>query len=272
MPVNPWEYPQIYSGYWGQQPSGSPSRQAAEVAADTRGVADVPALNAMNLAAWQAALGARIPNARGLEESSSARIAELLNPPAFFPDVDRRSAEAGAMRGVAGSPSAAAVTVKMTDDERLKRLGLGQQFLSGALGRNPPAPIVDPTNFVITPFQREQLNLQRFIAQLNARNRLPTGGYSGGGGGGRGGVTRAGGGTTGAFFDEFFGGGDSYPTTPGFMTTSTREAGGTFPGYTLPAYEPVSGGFQDYSPYMPFPVYEPPVEALPPDWSGEFWG
>lgn len=121
----------------------------------------------------QAANVSRIPGAAGLEEQSSEVIAGLLNPPAFFPEVDRRAAEGGTAAGIAGSPAAFGAGVRMTDEERLRRLALGQQFLSAAYGRNPAANLPDPLQAylaqTLTPVQAASLDLDR--DRLNFQER-----------------------------------------------------------------------------------------------------
>src|SRR3989442_3736414 len=96
------------------------------------------------------------------------------------------AAETAAGRGVAGSGAGYSTAVRMTDEERLRRMALGEQLLSAATARNPAAPIIDPTKFVITPYQQAELDLQRYIANLHWMGGGGGGGYPrGGGGGGR---------------------------------------------------------------------------------------
>lgn len=111
----------------------------------------------------------RIPLGEELETASSQRISELLNPPEMFPDISRSAAETGAMRGIAGSPASYGTTLRMTDDERLKRIALGQDMLTTAVGRNPSAPLPDPGQFMLTPYQEALLELQRREMRLKER-------------------------------------------------------------------------------------------------------
>lgn len=121
------------------------------------------ALNQMQQQAFQAAEGSRIPGQAGLEAQSSGDIAALLNPGEYFPGTSREAAEVGSLRGVPGSSAADSTWVRMTDAERLARMGLGQQFLTAALGRHPIAPQFDPSG------------LANYLAQLPAeRARLLT--------------------------------------------------------------------------------------------------
>ena len=115
------------------------------------GLSNVPFLQSYGIGAQQAINQARVPNSAALEQQSSTDIAGLLNPPALFPDTSRRAAEVAAGRGVAGSGAAFSTATRMTDEERLRRIALGEQLLSAADARNPGAPFVDPTKFGITP-------------------------------------------------------------------------------------------------------------------------
>src|SRR2546421_7522392 len=143
MPQTTFTYPPV-------APKASPAAYLGVIGPNI-GLGAVPSLNALDIDQQQAANVSRIPGAAGLEDLSSTDIAGLLNPPQMFPEVDRRTAEVTSGRGIAGSAGAGATGVRMTDEERLRRMALGQQFLSAAYQRNPAAPIVDPTKFAITP-------------------------------------------------------------------------------------------------------------------------
>lgn len=95
--------------------------------------------------------GQIIPNAPALEQQSSADIAALLNPPTMFADTSRKAAEIGAGRGVSQSAAAYSGGLRMTDEERLQRMALGEQFLTGAYGRNVP--------LVMSPWQQASANV-----------------------------------------------------------------------------------------------------------------
>ena len=147
------------------------------------GLGDYPRLSQMLQAQQQMANLGRIPGAVGLEAQSSADIASLLNPPALFPDTSRIAAETAAGRGVAGSGAGYSTAVRMTDEERLKRMALGQQMLGQAYGRNPAAPPIDPLRLGITPYQQQELALRRLgLAGGPSGVRAPRGigAYSGG--------------------------------------------------------------------------------------------
>ena len=120
-------------------------------------------INALIQGRQREANAARIPGAAALEDASSRAIMELLNPTGRFADTDRQSAELGAIRGIAGSAAGETAGYRMTDEEKLKRLALGQQFLTAADARNPIAPIdvSDVLGTYITPSQQAQNRLQQ---------------------------------------------------------------------------------------------------------------
>lgn len=101
----------------------------------------------------------RVPDMQTLEQSSSDQIAGLLNPPAFFADTSRMAAELGSGRGVSGSGAAASTAVRMTDEERLKRIALGSELLSQAAERYPAMQPPGTENFIMTPYQQGTLDL-----------------------------------------------------------------------------------------------------------------
>jgi hypothetical protein len=103
----------------------------------------------------------RIPGAADLESESSKRIAELLNPPALFTDTSRQAAELGAGRGISSSAAAYSGGLRMTDEERLKRIALGESLLTGAYGRNPTAVLPNVADFGISESQAAELNARK---------------------------------------------------------------------------------------------------------------
>ena len=125
----------------------------------------IDAINASNLAATKRAEDARIPGGPGLEGLSSDRIAELLNPPHEFGEIDVPAAAAGVASGTVGSPFAGISGINLSENERIRRIGLGEDYLSKALARNPAAPIADP-QALITALAHE-----RFVADQAARDR-----------------------------------------------------------------------------------------------------
>lgn len=122
----------------------------------------------------------RIPNGADLEMQSSDVIRGLLGTPegAMFGDTSRMAAERATGQGVSGSPNAFGVGLKMSDEERLRRISLGQNFLSAAYNRNPA---LDPSYQFMTPAQKaglsqddkrllldkERLDLQKKASELD---------------------------------------------------------------------------------------------------------
>jgi len=125
----------------------------------------VPAfLEGSPFAAHYAQQGARIPRGTKLEQASSDAIAGLLNPPAMFVDTARMAAERGASTGVPGSPNAFSAGLKMSDDERLRRIALGEQLFSAASARNPA---VGPEFSMLTAGQTESARQADRAASLD---------------------------------------------------------------------------------------------------------
>jgi len=129
-------------------------------------------INALNRQGQAAALGSRIPNATGLEAESSANIGSELagNLPA---DVIRNLQQAAAERGVAvgspGSPNSSAAYLRALGLSSLDLSNMGQQNLSSALARNPAAPLFDPSQLLITPYQGATLGATQ--TQLGLREQ-----------------------------------------------------------------------------------------------------
>lgn len=122
-------------------------------------------INATNQAAQQAANAGRIPNAQNLEQSSSNAIANLLNPPTQIGEIDYGGAAAALGSGTSGSPFGGHMGILLNENERIRRQQIGQQMLSGALARNPSAPIADTQGLI------HFIQQQRFQADQAARNR-----------------------------------------------------------------------------------------------------
>lgn len=156
-------------------------------------------INNLNQQAQTAANRNRIPQNAALETQSSANIGNELHG-VVAPDVLRllqqQAAERGVATGTAGSPNSNAAYLQALG---LTSMGLqeqGQHDLSGALARNPAAPIFDPTTQIMNPYQSASLAQQdRFERdrmaleeQRLALDAAHAGGGGGGGGYGRGGV------------------------------------------------------------------------------------
>lgn len=153
-------------------------------------------INATNQQAQTAALNSRIPMAPELQQQSSQNIAALLNPPTVFGELDVPAAAAGIASGTYGSPFAGMQGIRLTENERIRRMGLGEQMLTGALARNPAAPIADPQSLVHL-LQQQQYGAEQAAQERALRERIANaqmanaalqrmrgGGYSSGGGGG----------------------------------------------------------------------------------------
>jgi hypothetical protein len=108
----------------------------------------------------------RIPQGAELEASSSAAIQSLLNPTGVFGDTARMAAERSAAGGVSGSPAAFGTYLRMSDDERLKRMKLGQDMLTQAMGRYPEATPPPASDLFQTPDQSAQDEIERLKLQL----------------------------------------------------------------------------------------------------------
>ncbi len=154
-------------------------------------------INATNQAAQTSALNARIPGGPALEQQSSQFIQNLFSdandPNKVFLEADVPNAAYGVGSGTVGSPFAGSVGMLRTERERIDRGERAQRGLTGALARNPAAPIADPSRLVemgagqaftaeqsaLDRAQRERMfNAEMANRALNLRN------YGRGGGGG----------------------------------------------------------------------------------------
>lgn len=220
---------QSYGGSYG----GTPGQISYASATETiPGISSL--INQINRTAAKSAQDVRIPQGPALEKKSSANIAAQLTGevPA---DVMNLLAQEGAERGVAmgspGSPNASAAYLRALGLTSLQQQQVGEQNLTAALARNPAAPIYDPSQLVLTPYQAAQLQMQQT--------------RSGGGGGysiapSRGG----GGGSQGPFsYTPDVGGTTQTGTTPSGPSIPFDWQASTFPpGYgSIPMGEPGTG-------------------------------
>lgn len=142
-------------------------------------------INSLNLAAQQTANRGRIPDGSALEAQSSQNIASQLSgqlPPDVMRMMQQQSAERGVSQGVSGSPNDSAAYLRALGLSSLDMQNQGQQHLSAATARNPAAPLYDPSQMVLSPYQSGQLinqnqgnqlqsgqlDLSRWVAQQNA--------------------------------------------------------------------------------------------------------
>lgn len=192
----------------GGAPLSQPSTSASTTGTVASGVPELPdysqvddliaQINAANQAAQHQANLGRIPGAEALEAQSSQNIADLLNPPSQFGEIDVPAASAAVTSGTVGSPFAGITGLNLSETERIRRQALGQQQLTGAYARNPAAPIANP-EALLTLLQQQafagqqneaQRTLQRYLASVEQQTALAVaslrnayGGATGGGGG-----------------------------------------------------------------------------------------
>lgn len=158
-------------------------------------------VNQLNQNAQIAANQGRIPMGRELETQSSQNISNALKGE-LGADVMYQLQQAAAERGAAsgGGPNVNASYLRALGLNALDLQNRGQSWLTAAEGRNPAAPLFDPSSMFLTPFQQGQLDLQNKylqLAALNAQraNRPQTPQYTGGSlGGNWGGYSTGGGG------------------------------------------------------------------------------
>lgn len=166
--------------------------------ANTQSISDL--INSITRGAQSQALQARIPGGPALEEQSSANIGSELRgelPTDVLNRLRQASAERGVATGSPGSPNTNAAYLRALGLTSLDLTGRGQAELTTAEGRNPAAPIYDPSAQLITPYQGAQLGAEQ--TRLNQeyqmerdrlaqeRNRLAQQyAFSGRGGGGGG--------------------------------------------------------------------------------------
>jgi|SRR6516164_3710200 len=153
-------------------------------------------INSLLRSGQSAALGARIPNATGLETQSSANIGSELQgqlPADVLANLRQQAAERGVATGSPGSPNSDAAYLRALGLTSLDLTQTGESNLTAALARNPAAPIFDPSTQLISPYQGAGLGLQGGQLGLEYENMLQqnrlrqqqlamSGGRGGGGG------------------------------------------------------------------------------------------
>lgn len=118
-------------------------------------------VNQLNLQAQQTANAGRIPNDPALEAQSSSNIGSLLGgniPQDVVTQLAQQAAERGVSIGSPGSDNANSSLLRSLGLTSLDLQQLGQQNLTAAVGRNPVAPLFDPTSQLINPYQQGTLN------------------------------------------------------------------------------------------------------------------
>jgi len=127
-------------------------------------------VNQLNQQAQQKANEGRIPGGAGLEGQSSANIGSALKgglPADVVYQLGQRAAERGVGTGNPYGASTNADYLKSIGLNSLQMMNTGQDWLSAALGRNPAAPIFDPSKLIITPLQEAGFGLERANLSLN---------------------------------------------------------------------------------------------------------
>lgn len=126
-----------------------------------------------------------LPGRAGLETQSTRNTGNALAG-IVDPGLKYELGQGAAERGVSSG------SLANTDADYLKSLGLtiydlmgkGQDWFSQAVGRNPTAPMFDPSSQVISPYQQAQLELEQqrlaIMREQANRSRLGGGGYGGG--------------------------------------------------------------------------------------------
>lgn len=138
-------------------------------------------INSINQTAQQTANAGRIPGGAGLERTSSANIGRALTgqlDPSVIAQIGQRAAERGVMTGSPTGPGSSAAYLRALGLNALDLMNTGQNWLSAATSRNPAAPLFNPSEMFLTPYQAANLDLER--QRIGLMNR-----GGGGGGGGR---------------------------------------------------------------------------------------
>ncbi len=129
-------------------------------------------INATNQQAQTSALNSRIPGAEQLQQDSSRNISGFLNPPEQYGEIDVPAASSAVASGTVGSPFAGVTGLNLTRTQRQADMIRGEQLLTGALARNPAAPITDPAQILqlLTQLQEAQRG-REFQAGQTAEER-----------------------------------------------------------------------------------------------------
>lgn len=133
-----------------------------EGGANTSQISDL--INSITRNAQTQALQARIPGEAGLETQSSANIGSELRgelPADVVRTLGQQAAERGVATGSPGSPNTNAAYLRALGLTSLDLTGMGQSQLTAAEGRNPAAPIFDPSSQLITPYQGATLGAEQ---------------------------------------------------------------------------------------------------------------
>lgn len=190
VPTGPVGTPAL--GTWSTPPGGgggAPTIPPFDPSTQIPGIEQITnAINQLNLDAQKNANAARIPGYTGLEQQSSDLIKSELGgqvPADVISLLEQQAAERGATTGMEpSSPNANAAYLRALGLTSLDLTKRGEADLTAAENRNPAAPIVDPSRFVMTPYQQAMLALEQERLRLGYQPRL--GAYTGPGSGGGG--------------------------------------------------------------------------------------
>lgn len=278
----------------GGKPVTTPSGQVeTPLTAPAQNIASLPditaltnAINAINLQAQQQANVSRIPGEAGLEQQSSNLIGQQLGG-YVPPDVINLLKQQGAEQNVLTGAGSNAAYLRALGTTSLAQQQAGERNLSAAVARNPAAPLYDPSQMLLTPYQQGSLANQQAALALQAERLMqPTGGRGGSAMPGYGGTVvgtpaAAGSGIpappfgtaprpTGTTADTFsyFGGGQTGDQTWNDAINAANELGGTpeewynyLQGPPLPASTPT-----EVTPESLFPGLGLEGDQMPADW------
>jgi hypothetical protein len=181
-----------------------------------------------------------------LEAASSANIDSELQgqlPADVLMQLNQQAAERGVSTGSPGSDNSNAAALRALGLTSLDLTGRGQSDLSSAVGRNPAAPIFDPTTQLLTPYQAGNLQNQANMVSLDYLRALTGGGGGGGnqGGGGGGQPTTGTSANDNAWWNSLFPAGSApgAPTAGGSgnaytSSTTTTPGGSSYTNFTDP--------------------------------------
>jgi len=165
--------PSSLPGYTAPRVNYSTPRSAFDVSTPAGVSAVTQYINQLNRQSQQAALRARIPGAQGLEEQSTNMIRQELAgqiPSDVLYRLGQAASERGARTGQgAGGQNEMAAYLQALGLTSIGQQRQGQTDLTAAYGRNPAAPLFDPTTQLITPYQQGSLHLQAQEAEDRTR-------------------------------------------------------------------------------------------------------
>jgi hypothetical protein len=229
-------------------------------------------VNNLNRTAQTAANNNRIPGAAGLEAQSSKNIGSELGgqlPADVVNQLTQQAAERGIGIGSPGSDNSNSALLRSLGLNSLQLQGIGQRDLSAAFGRNPAAPLFDPSSQFLTPGQKGALDTANnrlaldWWQALNPQHGQPTG-HGGGGGPVSGGES-----ALPSWFPTV--GGTPSPQAPPSGSSSFLPSPSMYPGTSVPGLPPLGILLGQQDPgygYSPDPYGQQPFggDASSPDY------